>query len=185
MGLIPLVEQCRPNHVTFVPDGDGQLTSDHGWDTGNLPQRLKSGIERCHAAGARAFLFLDPEPELMDGAASVGADGIELHTAMWASAVHAWKQHHPAHLPMPEDVSSLLSRYAKTAAAATAAGLAVNAGHDLSPVNIPMFDIGPIEEMSIGHELTVDGLFRGWKAAIESLIDAFSQREALPASHGS
>ena len=31
-GFLALVEEVRPDQVTLVPDGDGQITSDHGFD---------------------------------------------------------------------------------------------------------------------------------------------------------
>src|ERR1700752_1822910 len=31
-GLLALIEEARPAQVTLVPDGDAQLTSDHGFD---------------------------------------------------------------------------------------------------------------------------------------------------------
>ena len=45
-GFMSLLEECRPEQATLVPDGDAQLTSDHGWDLVAQAQRLRPLIAR-------------------------------------------------------------------------------------------------------------------------------------------
>jgi len=40
-GLLPLCEQTRPAQATLVPDDDGQITSDHGFDFERDAERLR------------------------------------------------------------------------------------------------------------------------------------------------
>ena len=84
--LMEHVRAVRPHQVTFVPDSEGQFTSDHGWNFPQDAQRLKPLIAQAKAWGARVSLFMDPIPEAMAAAKAVGADRVELYTETYASA---------------------------------------------------------------------------------------------------
>ena len=116
--LMDFVQLVRPHQVTFVPDSEGQFTSDHGW---NFPQdaaRLNPLIAQAKAWGARVSLFMDPVPDAMAAAKAVGADRVELYTESYASAFGTPRQ------------ASVLAAFEATAQAALAVGLGVNAGQD-------------------------------------------------------
>lgn len=149
--LMPLVRAVRPHQVTFVPDSVEQATSDHGWSFPDDAQRLRPLVAECRALGVRVSLFMDPAPEAMAHAAAVGADRVELYTEAYARA-HG----------TPEQ-STLLPRYADAARAALAAGLGVNAGHDLNRANLADFlrAVPGVAEVSIGHALVADALELG------------------------
>lgn len=151
-GFLPLVEETRPAQCTLVPDGDAQLTSDHGFDLRRDGERLAPLVEELKRLGIRVSLFMDPEPEQMALAADIGADRIELYTESYARA-----------FATGEDVNVVLARFSAAAEAAQAAGLGVNAGHDLNLENLPPFcaAIPGLLEVSIGHALTVDALRLG------------------------
>lgn len=151
-GFLPLVEETRPAQCTLVPDGDAQLTSDHGFDLRRDGERLAPLVEELKRLGIRVSLFMDPEPEQMALAADIGADRIELYTESYARA-----------FATGEDVDVVLARFSAAAEAAQAAGLGVNAGHDLNLENLPPFcaAIPGLLEVSIGHALTVDALRLG------------------------
>ncbi|MBI3367132.1 MAG: pyridoxine 5'-phosphate synthase [Burkholderiales bacterium] len=149
--LMDFVRATRPHQCTLVPDSAEQFTSDHGW---NLPAdnlRLKPVIDELHALGVRVSLFMDPLPEAMSAAAAIGADRVELYTEAYARAHGTPEQ--PA----------VLARYAATARAALAAGLQVNAGHDLNRDNLADFlrAVPGVLEVSIGHALIADALELG------------------------
>jgi pyridoxine 5-phosphate synthase len=61
-----------------------------------------------------------------------------------------------------------------TARAAVAAGLGVNAGHDLNLANLPVLarEVPEIEEVSIGHALLCDALYMGLDEAVRSYLRA-------------
>lgn len=166
--LMAYVREYRPDQCTFVPDAEGQFTSDHGW---NLPQdleRLKPLVAQAQALGVRVSLFMDPLPEAMVHAAASGADRIELYTEAYASA-HG----------RPEG-AEVLARYAAAAAAAQAVGLGVNAGHDLSRSNLTDFltGVGGVLEVSIGHALIADALEWGLAEAVRDYLRCI--RRAAP-----
>ncbi len=148
-GFIALVEAVRPAQVTLVPDGDAQLTSDHGFDLDHDGDRLAPIIQTLKHLGCRVSLFMDPTPNAMAHAAAIGADRIELYTESYARAYERG------------DFTEILARYIEAAAAAQDAGLGVNAGHDLNLDNLPMFAIPELLEVSIGHAFTVNALQYG------------------------
>ena len=151
-GLVESCEHVRPNQATLVPDAREALTSNHGWNLVELGQTervaLASAIARLHAAGCRVSLFVDPVEEMPKLAKQMGADRVELYTEPYASAF------------AEGTVATSVAAYAKTASAARAAGLGVNAGHDLNLANLALFlaEAGPIDEVSIGHALIADAL---------------------------
>jgi pyridoxine 5-phosphate synthase len=149
--LMAFVRAVRPHQVTFVPDSVEQFTSDHGWRFPDDAARLAPLIDEAHAAGARVSLFMDPEPAMMRAAREAGADRIELYTEAYARA-HG----------TPEQ-DQVLARYAAAAEAALAAGLEVNAGHDLNRANLTDFlrAVPGVVEVSIGHALVADALALG------------------------
>jgi pyridoxine 5-phosphate synthase len=168
--FVALVGAVRPDQVTLVPDAPDQRTSDHGWDIEASFQALQSVIRELKASGARVSLFMDPDPGAVAGAATVGADRIELYTGPYAHAF-ATGQADP-----------LLRRHLQAAEAAAAAGLGVNAGHDLNLDNLPSFvqAIPQLAEVSIGHAITADALRIGFPAAVEAYLRAL-RRISLPA----
>ena len=154
-----LVQQGLPLHqLTFVPDAIDQFTSDHGWRFPEHAQRLRPVIEQAQALGARVSLFMDPDPTQMAAARAVGADRVELYTEPYAKA---W--------PDPVARAAQLQRYRDAAVAAQAAGLGVNAGHDLNRDNLTDFlrAVPGVAEVSIGHALIADALELGYAATVQ------------------
>eukprot|EP01036_Dinobryon_divergens_P044832 gene44832-59838_t len=152
--LMGFIREVRPHQATFVPDGEGQFTSDHGW---NLPADsavLRPLIDECHALGVRVSLFMDADASAMAAARAVGADRVELYTEPYAAA---WGS--PAQ-------ATQLKRFAEAARAARAAGLGINAGHDLNRDNLTAFlrEVPGVQEVPIGHALIADALEMGLPA---------------------
>jgi pyridoxine 5-phosphate synthase len=156
--LMDFVRQVRPHQVTFVPDSEGQFTSDHGWTFPQDAERLKPLIDEAKALGARVSLFMDPIPEAMAPAKAVGADRVELYTETYASAYGTPKQ------------AEVLAAFKATAEAALAAGLGINAGHDLNRDNLHTFltTVPGVQEVSIGHALIADALEIGYTETVRA-----------------
>lgn len=150
-GLLALVQAARPQQVTLVPDGDGQLTSDHGFDLRRDEAALRPLVAAFKALGARVSLFIDPGAEALVLAAAVGADRIELYTGPYAEAFAAG------------NATAARAACAATAMQARQLGLGVNAGHDLSQANLGAFLVGvpDVAEVSIGHALIGEALYAG------------------------
>ena len=166
------IRQVRPQQATFVPDSEDQFTSDHGWSFPQDAQRLRPLIAECRSLGVRVSLFMDPLPEHMAAAKAVGADRIELYTEPYAAA---WGT--PAQ-------AAQLQRYTAAAQAALAAGLGLNAGHDLNRDNLSAFvaAVPGLLEVSIGHAFIADALELGYTdtvRAYQRCIDQGMQERKL------
>jgi pyridoxine 5-phosphate synthase len=162
--LMDFVRLLRPHQATFVPDSEGQFTSDHGWDFPADAERLRPVIAECRALGVRVSLFMDPRPEQMAAARAVGADRVELYTETYARA-HG-----------TPDEARVLQGFAEAARAAQAAGLEVNAGHDLNRANLPGFlrAVPGVREVSIGHAFVADALELGYEATVRAYLAAMA-----------
>lgn len=157
-GFMPLVRELRPTQATLVPDGDDQLTSDHGFDLRRDGDRVSDIVAELRSLGVRSSLFMDPDPAQIRLAAGTGADRIELYTERYARAVAE-----------QADSSAILAVYRDAASLAVELGLGVNAGHDLNLDNLPAFATIPgLLEVSIGHALTVDALRLGLAGAVKA-----------------
>jgi len=159
-GLLALVEATRPAQVTLVPDGDGQLTSDHGFDLEREHPRLRPLVAAYQAAGARVSVFVDAGAANLSRLAEIGADRIEIYTGPFAEA-HA-----------AGDASRALAACAATAREARTLGLGVNAGHDLSQANLAAFlaAVPEVAEVSIGHALIGEALYAGLDATVRAYL---------------
>jgi pyridoxine 5-phosphate synthase len=169
--LMDFVRQVRPHQCTFVPDAEGQSTSDHGWDLAADGERLRPLIAEAKALGVRVSLFMDPQPQAMAAVQAIGADRVELYTESYARA-HGTASARP-----------LLQDFARTAQAAQAAGLGVNAGHDLNRDNLTEFllQVSGVLEVSIGHALIADALELGYNATVRSYLKCIDQAFAASA----
>lgn len=158
-GFHALCAETRPAQATLVPDGDGQLTSDHGFDFVHDLDALRRQVTGLQALGCRISLFADAGADITAAAAS-GADRIELYTGPYAEAFDTGT---------PE---TQLPAFAKTAHDAATHGLGVNAGHDLSAANLGMFlrAVPNVLEVSIGHALIGEALYAGLAATVKRYL---------------
>lgn len=166
--FLVLCEQTQPEQVTLVPDDPAQATSDHGWDfRGHMPL-LKTTIDRLKKSGMRVSLFADGDgdAEAVKLAAETGASRIELYTGPYGGCYND-----------PAKAVALLELLGQTADHAASAGLAVNAGHDLTVANLPalMKRIPALAEVSIGHGLTADALEFGMAETVRRFCRACGQ----------
>jgi len=172
--LIALAVELGVSQFTLVPVKPGEITSDHGWDLPREHAAVASVIERLKARRIRTAVFVDPVPEMMPAVAATGADRVEIYTEPYASA---WST------PRFEDE---LERVKRTAAAAVAAGMAVNAGHDLDLWNTPPLarSVPEIVEASIGHALIADALYLGLDETVRRYVRACrGETVAAPVTH--
>lgn len=156
-GFIQLVEETLPDQCTLVPDGDDQLTSDHGFDLHSSGEKLRPIIMQLKALGMRVSLFMDPDLEQIELAKQIGADRIELYTGPYAAA---WGS---------DQLEGIFQEHVAAAELATRLGMGVNAGHDLNLDNLAKFaSIPNLLEVSIGHAFTVDSLAMGMPKAVQA-----------------
>ncbi|MFI3316918.1 MAG: pyridoxine 5'-phosphate synthase [Rikenellaceae bacterium] len=159
--FMAMVCQVRPAQVTLVPDAPDALTSSAGWNTITQSEFLSAICAQAKAAGVRCSIFVDPDAQMVRGAAACGADRVELYTEGYAAAYAA-------------DPKAAIAPYAAAAKAAAECGLGLNAGHDLNLDNLAYFveTIPNVDEVSIGHALVCDALYMG----LENVVGLY-QRE--------
>jgi pyridoxine 5-phosphate synthase len=155
--FVDLVLETKPDQVTLVPDGLGQLTSDHGWDTIKNKEYLRDIISVFKKSGIRVSIFVDPVVEMVIGAAETGTDRIELYTEGYARQSAMGSR------------QLAVAPYVEAALKAKELGLGLNAGHDLDLHNLQFFKqrIPWLDEVSIGHALICDAIYLGLENTIQ------------------
>lgn len=153
--FMELVLQVKPEQVTLVPDAADAITSSAGWEVGEHMEFLTSIVDRLRDAGIRSSIFVGTDIANIQLAARAGADRVELFTKPYADLY-------------PKDPEAAVAPFVEAAHAAFSAGLGVNAGHDLSLVNLAYFhrNIPRLSEVSIGHALVCDALYLGLEKTI-------------------
>ena len=165
--FLTLVEANEPDQVTLVPDDPSQATSDHGWDFAGQGNFLRDCVQRLKGGGMRVSLFCDPDAGEAGIAAAraTGTDRVELYTGPYGAC------HDNA-----AEAARQVEQLGATADAARAAGLGVNAGHDLTVANLPALvaRVPDLAEVSIGHGLTAEALEFGMAGAVGRFVEALA-----------
>ena len=161
--FLSLVQLARPAQATLVPDSPDVITSNQGWDTVRNAGYLRPLIAQLKSYGARVSLFVDPDSAMVEGAARIGADRIELYTGPYA---HAYLT----------DRDAAVKPYAEAAKCARECGLGLNAGHDLDLQNLRFLreQLPNLDEVSIGHALICDALYLGLENTIQLYLRELS-----------
>jgi pyridoxine 5-phosphate synthase len=151
-----LVRQTKPAQATLVPDKPDAITSNAGWDTVKNESMLTEIISEIKSWGVRASVFVDPSPQMVEGARKIGTDRIELYTEPYASHYH-------------QNREQAIKPYVEAANLAHSLGLGINAGHDLDLHNLRYLkaSIAHLDEVSIGHALICDALYLGLENTIQ------------------
>lgn len=157
--FVDLVKKVRPTQVTLVPDPPGVLTSNAGWNTNENMGLLTEVLSDLKNEGIRTSIFVSTDLKFIEGAKYAGADRVELYTEPYANMYN--KNSNVAIKPFVE-----ASFFAKEL------GLGLNAGHDLSLLNLNFFaqKIPDLMEVSIGHALISDALYYGLENTVQMYL---------------
>ncbi len=158
--FIKLVLEVVPEQVTLVPDPPNALTSNQGWEIEPNVKFLKKVVERFHSRNIRTSLFIETDTENVKRASDTGTNRIELYTEPYASN-------------FPVSNEKAVEPFVRAAVAAGAAGLEINAGHDLNLDNLRYFctHVPKVKEVSIGHALISDALYFGLERTIQLYLN--------------
>jgi len=157
--FLQLVTAVKPDQVTLVPDPPGALTSSEGWDTVEHHDFLTDVIKELKKKGIRTSIFVGTELKLIEEAAKIGTDRVELYTEPYATNY-------------PIDREAAIAPFLEAARVARSVGLQLNAGHDLSLENLKFMKekIPWLMEVSIGHALVSDALYYGLQNTIQMYL---------------
>ena len=159
--FMDLVLETKPTQVTLVPDSLDAITSNAGWDTIMHQSFLQEVIKEFQNNRIRTSIFIDTDQKLIEAAAKIGTDRIELYTEYFASEFNKGNK-------------DAVKPYTEAAILAHKLGLGINAGHDLSLENIKFFkeNIPNLAEVSIGHALITESLYLG----LENVVNMYLHR---------
>ncbi|QCR24287.1 pyridoxine 5'-phosphate synthase [Pontibacter sp. SGAir0037] len=157
--FLKLVKEVKPHQVTLVPDAPDAITSNAGWDTIRFKEYLTDVIADLRESGIRTSIFVDPVEEMIEGAALVKTDRVELYTESYATGYHSNRE-------------TAIAPYVKAALLAKQLGLGLNAGHDLDLDNLRYLkdNLAGLDEVSIGHALVCDALYLGLENTIQQYL---------------
>ncbi|MCF2658924.1 MAG: pyridoxine 5'-phosphate synthase [bacterium] len=161
--FVDLVLKVKPTQVTLVPDAPDAVTSNAGWDVKANFAQLSEWVDTFTSHGIRTSIFVGTDLANIEWAAKTGADRVELYTEPYASGYLANRE-------------AAVAPFVEAARHAKSLGIGVNAGHDLSLVNLAYFHqcIPWLDEVSIGHALICDALYMGLKETIEAYRNALN-----------
>ena len=157
--FLEMLFTIKPAQATLVPDGPDVITSNAGWDTIKNFDYLKGIISDIKSHGIRTSIFIDPDTKMIENAAKLGTDRIELYTENYSSNYLA-------------DKEKAIESYIIAAKRANNLEMGINAGHDLSLDNLAYFakNIPGLLEVSIGHALISDALYYGLENTIQMYL---------------
>ena len=160
---LDLIAQTKPTQATLVPDSPSAITSNKGWDTIAHADHLKVIVRKIKSTGTRVSIFVDADTVMVEGAAAVGADRVELYTGPYADDFLKNKE-------------EAIEPYLRAAEASKSLGLGLNAGHDLDLNNLKYLKITIpwIDEVSIGHALICDAIYLGLENTIQMYLKQLS-----------
>lgn len=162
--FVDLVLEIKPTQVTLVPDSEGQLTSDHGWDTIANKNYLIDIISVFKNTGIRVSIFVDPDISMVEGAKETGTDRVELYTEGYAREYAMGNRQGAI-----DNRQQAIQPFREAALRANELGIGINAGHDLDLNNLKYFyeNIPGLLEVSIGHALICDAIYLGLENAVQ------------------
>ncbi|MFK7834342.1 MAG: pyridoxine 5'-phosphate synthase [Winogradskyella sp.] len=158
--FVDMVLKIQPTQVTLVPDAVDAITSNAGWDTIKHKAFLVDVIKEFQNNGIRTSIFVDPDLHQIEGAKATGTDRIELYTEAFAHQYSLGNK-------------DAINPYMECTGLANTMQLGINAGHDLSLDNIKFFkeNITGLLEVSIGHALIAESLYKGVEHVIGKYLD--------------
>ena len=158
--MIALALESGAEAICLVPENRLEITTEGGLDVRAERRRLAEVLPRLGDTGALVSLFVDPELEVLEASAELGAPFVELHTGSYANARGA-------------DRERELERLQRAAEHGSRLGLRINAGHGLDYDNVlPVARLPRVEELNIGHAIVARALMVGVERAIEGMLSA-------------
>lgn len=156
--IVAIALKVIPADVCLVPESREEVTTEGGLDCITHRAALEPTLKSMRDAGIRVSLFIDPNPDQIATAASLGTPVVEIHTGAYAEASGAARDEE-------------LARLMEAARLASEAGIQVNAGHGLNYTNVqPILTLPKLVELNIGHSIVSRALFVGMEQATREMV---------------
>ncbi|MBN2808198.1 MAG: pyridoxine 5'-phosphate synthase [Deltaproteobacteria bacterium] len=156
--ILDFALQIKPYAATFVPEKREELTTEGGLDVIGHRLKLEPVVKKFQDAGIVVSLFIDPDLDQIEAAASIGAQFIEIHTGRYCDA------------QSEDDLKKEFSLIDLACITASNLGLRINAGHGLNYRNvIPIANLPGLEELNIGHSIIGHAIFVGLERAVREM----------------
>ena len=160
--------ELRPFQASLVPEKREEVTTEGGLDVIGQRDRVAKCVERLHAGGVVASLFIDPDDDQIKASRDLGVAAVELHTGRYADAA------------TEGDRRRELDQLAAASRTVLDCGLRLHAGHGLTYRNVePVAAIGGMRELNIGHSIVSRAVMVGFEAAVREMkaliLDAASR----------
>jgi pyridoxine 5-phosphate synthase len=162
--MLRLACAAKPAYCCLVPERRRELTTEGGLDVAGGLAAIRKACARLERAGIAVALFIDPDRRQLAAARETGAPHVEIHTGTYADAARAGARRRE------------LTRIARFARLAAAAGLEVHAGHGLNLHNVgAVAAIPEIVELNIGHSIVARALHVGIARAVREMRQAMQE----------
>lgn len=168
--MVAIATRVRPHAACLVPEKREERTTEGGLDIRGGHNTIAPVVKELGEAGIRVSLFVEPEIEIMEAAAALGAPVVELHTGAYAEAGLSGNREH---------VARELARLYRAATHGVSLGLEIHAGHGLTEENVAdVAAIPEVAELNIGHALIASAVFVGLGAAVRAMRAAMDRGRA-------
>ena len=168
--MVALALRVRPHACCLVPEKRSERTTEGGLDVIGGHDHLKAAAAELAGAGIRVSLFIEPSPQAVEAARSIGVPVVELHTGAWCDALARGE---------PDRAAPEFERLRRAAQACEANGLECHAGHGLDFETARAIAALPqVRELNIGHFLVGEAVFCGLAAAIATMRAAMEAGRA-------
>jgi len=158
--MVAIALESGAEAICLVPENRQEITTEGGLDVLRERGRIADVLPRFAERGALVSLFVDPELEVLEATAELGAPFVELHTGAYANARGAERERE-------------LERLVRAAEHGQRLGLRINAGHGLDYDNVrPVAGLPHVEELNIGHAVVAQALFVGVERAVGEMLAA-------------
>ena len=155
--VVPILAAHPWRHrITLVPERPEEITTEGGLNVEKYEKELENTINYIHQHKIHVSLFIDPKPEQVKISKKIGAEQIEINTAVYAEG----------------DLNDL-RRIKCACQIAEELSLEIAAGHGLTHHNLPLLvkNIPEIMEYNIGHSVVSRAIFCGLEQAVRDILN--------------
>lgn len=148
------IMEIKPDWVCIVPEREEEITTEGGLNISAVKSELQKAIERMKNNGIKTTLFIEPDKKIIEQAAEMNVDAIEINTSDWS------EEQSPENFKKIEEAAQF----------GIVSNMEVHAGHGLNLQNVgPVATIEEINELNIGHAIISRAVTVGMERAVTEM----------------